>query len=959
MDSTPSRIKPRSLSIGIFNANGIRGKKDQIASFLHANQLDVLLVQETFLKPSDRNPRIANYAIIRNDRVGSCLGGTLIYYKRLLHCCPLTPPPMTNLEASVCCIAMTGHSSVILASCYLSPTKTFIKSDLEALFNMGSSVILAGDFNSKNVLWNTLSTNRNGALLEKFMDEITFDLIAPLEPTHYSFNINCRPDILDIALLRNVALRLHSVEVLHELDSDHRPVVLKLGSPPNSQPRTRSIIDWKAFGKSVEKTDVPLLNSIPDVITTKDETDKAIDCFTSHLRSIACEASKEVPAEDYQRWALPEHLRELMRQKNAATRAYDKYRTEENRSRLRSLQRKVRQGISDFRNQKWDELLTEIQPSHLAYWRLARSMKSEVVSNMPPLDRPDHQTPAFEDSEKAECLAVSLETQCTPSLLPVDAVHLERVDTEVDRRSSAPLESPGLTPVTLREVKDLIKGLSPKKSPGADGVSNRMLRLLPEALLLLLVAIFNAALRNSHFPKVWKSANVIGIHKSGKPRNNPSSYRPISLLSNVGKLYERIILARIREFTSANNILIDEQFGFRPRHSCVQQVHRITEHILDGFSKFSHGVPTCAIFLDVAKAFDKVWHNGLVYKLYDMGMPDRLVLIIRDFLTDRSFRYKVEGSFSEPHPLTAGVPQGAVLSPTLYSLYTNDIPRLPNVHYALFADDTAVYATHCKINIITRDLQSAASDLGHWFRRWRIEVNPEKSAAVCFSRTKSYKPAPIKMLDRPIPWVNKVKYLGVTLDRKLTFRPHIKRVRNRAKFILGRLGILLNKNSKLSLRNKRTLYKTCVRPIMTYASVVFSHAAKSLLYSLQVVQNSFTRRAVGAPWFVRNIDLHSDLDLQSISHFFKQTNRRHFDNVPHHPNPLVRKAAEYTPQLEPRIRRPRHTLTDPDDPITLALAAEPSRASAARRSLLVRRTRRRGRPPRGNITLRPRPHLHR
>ncbi|MBL2440209.1 reverse transcriptase family protein, partial [Klebsiella pneumoniae] len=144
--------------------------------------------------------------------------------------------------------------------------------------------------------------------------------------------------------------------------------------------------------------------------------------------------------------------------------------------------------------------------------------------------------------------------------------------------------------------------------------------------------------------------------------NHPTSYRPISLLMSLGKLYERLLYKRLRDFVSSKGILIDEQFGFRTNHSCVQQVHRLTEHILVGLNR-PKPLYTGALFFDVAKAFDKVWHNGLIFKLFNMGVPDSLVLIIRDFLSNRSFRYRVEGTRSSPRSLTAGVPQGSVLSP--------------------------------------------------------------------------------------------------------------------------------------------------------------------------------------------------------------------------------------------------------------------------------------------------------
>lgn len=160
----------------------------------------------------------------------------------------------------------------------------------------------------------------------------------------------------------------------------------------------------------------------------------------------------------------------------------------------------------------------------------------------------------------------------------------------------------------------------------------------------------------------------------------------------------------------------------------------------------------------------------------------------------------------------------------------------------------------------------------------------------------------------------------------MTFSRHITQVRNRAAFVLGRLHPLINKKSKMSLRNKLTLYKTCIRPIMTYASVAFAHCRPPLIKRLQTIQNRFLRKAVGAPWYMRNVDLHSDFQLPSIKEHMTLVSRRYFDSAPHHPNPLVVKAASYTPcSLRAKWRRPRSVLTDPPDMIAAALADQPPR----------------------------------
>lgn len=938
------RLKPRSLSLAFFNANGLSPQKELVKQFLVNHQIDILLVQETFLKQCHRDPRIANYQMVRNDRTNAPKGGTAIYFKRSLHCIPIDPPPLTDLEVSVCRLAMTGHQSVIIASCYLSPNRKLLKSDLESLLSLGSSVILAGDFNSKSPMWNCSIRNRNGALLSGYLDSLNLDLIAPMCHTRYSPQIGYSNQTLDLALLRNVSLRMSSIVVMQELDSDHRPVILRLGPLPDLTPPTKTVVQWYKLEKALKVIHSPDLDKIPDDIRSPDDIAIAVDSLTSHVQSAVRDLSRQVPATPDRNCDLPDEIRRLITEKNAATRRFSSWPSELNRFRMNSLRRKVKRAIQEHRNSSWDNLLSKIEPGHLAYWSLARSMKSDGISIMPPLLRPNHQTPAFDDKEKADALAESLELQCSPSLEPVDPDHLNMVNSEVDRLVSLPPSAPPLDLIRAAEVAEVIKDLRLKKSPGSDGISNRVLKKFSVALIHLLVSIFNAAMANCSFPDVWKEANVIGIHKPGKKANEPSSYRPISLLSSLGKIYERLLLRRLWRHVNEHSLLPDEQFGFRAHHSCPQQVLRITEHIL---TKWHHTWPadTGVVFLDVAKAFDKVWHNGLVYKLFLLGVPDRLVLILRDYLSNRCFRYRVEGTLSDPKPVRAGVPQGSVLAPLLFTLYTSDVPRHPQVELALFADDTALYASDKNKSRVRNRLQAALDTLGAWFRKWRIEVNPTKSTAVYFTRSPLL-PQPLLLFDKPIPWVRSARYLGVILDRRLTFYPHIRTVTNRAKFVLSRLNSLLNSKSKMSFRNKVTLYKSVVRPIMTYSSVVFGQSRH--VRCLQVVQNNFLRKATGCPWYVRNKDLHRDLKLESIEHFIKTASKRFYEVAAEHPNPLISGLPSDYP-IEPLptssfLRRPRHVLGLPVDELTAANPEVTStRPTVAARHTFNNRSRRRGR----------------
>ena len=255
-------------------------------------------------------------------------------------------------------------------------------------------------------------------------------------------------------------------------------------------------------------------------------------------------------------------------------------------------------------------------------------------------------------------------------------------------------------------------------------------------------------------PTSWKVAKVIPVQKPKKPPSDPMSYRPISLLSFLSKLLERIIASRLTSFITQNHLLPDFQFGFRKKHSTVSQLARVTDHITHGFNLHKH---TDMALLDLEKAYDTVWITAMVFKLSLLKIPAYLLKILRSFLENRSYYVHVQYSRSPLiHPL-AGLPQGAVLSTTLFILYIADIPHPPNIHLALFAVDIAILAQSWRPDTISRRLSSTISQLLRYFHKWKLQVNLTKTELILFTKRRPPLPQPLIIQHQPIPWSPTVK----------------------------------------------------------------------------------------------------------------------------------------------------------------------------------------------------------
>ena len=206
-----------------------------------------------------------------------------------------------------------------------------------------------------------------------------------------------------------------------------------------------------------------------------------------------------------------------------------------------------------------------------------------------------------------------------------------------------------------------------------------------------------------------------------------TSYRPISLISSIMKLFERVLEQRLRSYS--------EQIGFTNKHQSGFRIYRLSQSIMESFNRGEHVV---AAFLDVKIAFDNVWHNGPRYKIFQLDLPTKMICWLFDFLVGCVIQANVNGFLSNQINPIAGVPQGSVLSPLLFLIYVNDLPTPHHKQNSLsqFASDTAQWAFSLNVRFAAKLLQHDLLNLAMWCAKWRIKLNPEKTKVIIFSRSK-------------------------------------------------------------------------------------------------------------------------------------------------------------------------------------------------------------------------------
>jgi hypothetical protein len=629
-------------------------------------------------------------------------------------------------------------------------------------------------------------------------------------------------------------------------------------------------------------------------LKTPSDIENAVEHLTSHIQQAAYLASTVPPPRDTTSPKYPLRIRELIQLKRRARHRWQATRLPAEKRILNRLSNLLKKELSRIKCERYDNYVSSLSATNGSLWTATKRLLRHATVSFP-LRKPDGSW-ASAESEKAELFASHLQETFKPHADVEDAEFTNHVNDFLD--SPLQLSLPP-TPFSEGEVKDVLKGLPTRKSPGYDLIDANILKSLPAAGIKLILYIFNAILRICHFPIQWKFSIVVMFNKPGKSFQHPSSYRPISLLPVLSKVFERLFLQRITNYVEQGHCIPSHQFGFRRSHSTIQQLHRVVDFIADGFERRQYAM---GVFLDVSSAFDRVWHKGLLYKLKSV-LPDMYYRILYSFLQERYFKVRQGQALSELKEIKAGVPQGAILSPLLYSVFTADIPQRNGVETATYADDTLLLVKDHSSDNASRTMQGHLLDVEAWLTRWRIKINATKSVQVTFALRRRVCP-PLFLCNNRIPQDTKVKYLGLWLDKRLTWNHHLRSKRLELNARLKTLYWLLRAESKLKLKQKILLYKVLLQPLWSYGIQIFGSTARSNLRTIEAFQSKFLRLIVGAPYYVTNETLHRDLKMPSVKEVARNRYQLFHKGLGNHSNTLVRRMA--TPNF-PAVRRLRRS----------------------------------------------------
>lgn len=840
-----------SLNCVFWNANSLQNKLTEFQNYLMESEIDVALISETHFK-SNKVIKIPNYNVYRRDRDNNRGGGVAIFVKQNIHH-HLLPNADSNRIEVIGIEIITTEGKVNLFSIYIPPGDDLIFEELDKIFiDNTSPCIVAGDFNAKNTIWKCNLTNLRGKKLLDYTDQRKFTVVAPDEPTHLH-SANNTKDILDIALIRNIKWQIElNVEI--KLSSDHLPVLMNIQLNHALATRIIPLTDWRKFK---EKITVKPIN-----IKTKDDLEEAVSKLEESFTTAMKEATILKPINiNYSK--LPYNIKNKIKEKNKLKKKYYQTLDPADKRNLNRATLEAQTEIKNFENEKWLEQTEKMNEEDKPLWNIIKILtKKKKTGEIIPALQNDEGKIATTDEEKIEMFADNLEIQ-----FKTHQIYHPETERIVGNNKTCGHPSINTDPpkeATLEEIMDIIKELKNRKAPGNDQITNEYIKNCPPIVINEIRKIANGIMVLNYFPSRWKTAKTIMIKKAGKPSKNPSSYRPISLLSSISKIVEKVIFNRLKDILDNENIIPNHQCGFRTNHSTSHQLLRITECIIKGFNKSKETGMVC---LDIEKAFDKVWHNGLLFKMSRLNLPNWLIKTIDSYLTNRKFQVAVGNKLSTKRIIEAGVPQGSILSPILFNIYISDIPKLNFSSIAQFADDTAIYTQSRIQSKIVKNLEYDLKTLHNWCTKWKIKINSEKTTAILFKKKRKCYPKCISFENVQLKWNKEIKYLGIILDEKLTFKNHINHINCRSRQVLHLIYPLICKKSNLNLDNKIKTIHSTVLPIILYGSEIWNIAKSYHTYKLQIVMNKALRIATDAPWFITNQQLREETkfrDLNSI-----------------------------------------------------------------------------------------------
>lgn len=715
-------------------------------------------------------------------------------------------------------------TKLLLVNVYLLPNDPNFDAHLILLSNIlldpqfqNLPIILTGDFNARHTHWLDHHTNTQGRKLFNF---ITTHALSVHNNSEYTCIRSNGSGIIDLTLTNTAANFLINEWKVGEddSDSDHELISFSLNlnppSPNNYFDSTWKFFEndktnWANFSTNIDTSSLELLPTN----ATPNEIDNAVLKLEMALteaayKSLSIRILSSKRRDKTNLWwnddlqLMKNSIKQLKSKIKATTNIFWK---NKHKQQLTSIRNQYKKMCKFCRNQSWRDFVSDY--GNEKPWGVTSSL-IKMLSN--PTTKLEILTNSVDPGQTLDNLMAAS--------FPDDSESDDSNESAQIRQHSHLLSNSEILLSNYGEISSIVKNLNNKKTPGPDGISNRMIKAAHFKILPFLTNLINSCLSLGHFPRRWKQASVIFIPKPGKSDyHSTSAYRPISLLSNIGKILEKIIKSRMEQYALRHNLLDQRQYGFTRGKSTIDALQDIVDTILQHKEDYK-----CAtILIDIQGAFDSCWWPGITYDIDKDSYPAYLTQSVMSFFQNRQIECTFASHYSSK-TLTKGCPQGSALSPLLWNININDLLRswnIPNTHPVIFADDGSFVCWGPTEASLHSTISESINQIRFWCQRRKLQLSLGKTNVLL---TNSKIPFPIRISDHNIAKVTSTKILGIYLDSKLNFREHINYICKKINPIQSAFLRICKNKFGLSSNHRITLYKSLIRSAISYGSEIWA-----------------------------------------------------------------------------------------------------------------------------------------
>ena len=799
---------------------------------------DFVALSETWLNENSKYiPKFYNYSAEWVNRETSSGGGLGMLVKSGLIYKNVNLDPFNNGVMEVQCIEvlLSNREYLKILNVY-NPNKNVSMNEMNHyIHQLGNKFICVGDFNAHSTLFSsrTISSNPTGRTIENLLRQEPICLNTPNNFFTYMAP-NGTMSVLDLCFSSPNIAPFISLKQLRDIGSDHFPIQIDIQIEPEIV-RTQFRKKWKYnekklndFGNNIPNCTIPRPNSVDNIV--EDLTNRIWNSANNFIGQTSGKprVGKRVPGWD------PEASKAVA-ERRKARKILERCPISTNVEIYQNKFSIAQKMIKEKKNKAFEDFISSIDHTMptATIWKRIRSIKGftyqfsyPIANNDGIITDPFAKANLFAEyyqniTPRPSNITVNTNSSTTPTLGDQEHYNAD---------------------ISLHELEFVIRNVK-ESSPGEDQITYTLLKHLKSEQITELLELYNECFNLGIFPKEWKRGLILPILKPNRPPDEVSSYRPITLLPALGKIFERILQRRIEYVLEKNLKLNDFQCGFRRGHSTIDVLLRLENKIQNALTSNKVCV---VVYVDYKSAFDTVSHRSTLQKLGKLGIKGKLFQIISNFLKDRTIAVSINNVQSDIRQIYAGTPQGAVLSPLLFNIAINDIPQESGIDLFAYADDITITCTGDNMPEVRNKLQKYLNTFDKWSEETGLIVNTSKTYIQYFTRRATNYPA-LRIKNRLLEYKKTCRVLGLIFESpKLSWLPHIEMLKREC---TKRIDIMKTLSSSVwgaTSKVLRTFYIAYIRAKIDYGSIIYSTATESQLSKLDVIQNHALRLILGA-----------------------------------------------------------------------------------------------------------------